>query len=112
MARILNINKEIQDLREEVMSSFKTNLVDKQFSAEMILALVWLHLVVKRIERSQELNERKNLLKDFSRGKKAVKKVVQLLNQTRCSKMRTDDSKDSFQAEPAYGCQERRTAVR
>jgi len=112
MTRTRNINKEIQDLREEVMSSFRTSLVDKQFGAEMILALVWLHLVVKRIDRSPDLNERRNLLKDFSRGKKAVKKGVRLLNQTGYPKMRTGDSKNSFQAQPVYGCQERRTAVR
>ena len=98
MAKLLNIQKEVQELREEVMQCFRITLPDKQFGARMLLALVWLHMIVKRIERSRDLNEKRELIKEFSRSKKVIKKGARLLLK---SKYRVPEPKgidDDFQA--------------
>ena len=72
MAKILNIKKEVQSLRKEVMQSFRTYLPAKEFSTRIILALVWMHMLVRRIEASRDLNERRKLLQDFDRSKRSI----------------------------------------
>ena len=83
MAKILNIKKEVQKLRKEVMQSFRTYLPSKEFSARMILALVWMHMLVRRIEASRGLSERRKLLQDFARSKRLIGHWVRALRQTR-----------------------------
>ena len=73
MAKILNVKKEVQKLRKEVMQSFRTYLPSKEFSTRIGLALVWMHLLVRRIEASCDLNERRKLLQDFARSKTLIK---------------------------------------
>jgi len=82
MAKILNVKKEVQNLRKEVMQSFRTYLPSKEFSARMILALVWMHMLVKRIETSRDLSERRKLLQEFARSKRVIVRKTRDLRQT------------------------------
>ena len=81
MSTSRNINNELIDLRQEVMACFQNILPDKQFQAQMILALIGLHLVVKQIQSSRDLEVRRKLLRNFERYKKAIAKNLDLLKQ-------------------------------
>jgi hypothetical protein len=92
MTALINVQKEVQDLRREVMYVLRENLVSKQFCAQIILASVQLHLIAKMIGESQDLNEKKKLLHDFFRCKKVIKKWTAILNQPNLNKQSPDKS--------------------
>jgi hypothetical protein len=72
MTSAINVQYEVAKLREEVMHSFRTYLPSKEFSTRMILALIWMHMLVKRIETSRDLSERRKLFNDFVRSKNLI----------------------------------------
>ncbi len=59
MTSAIKVQNEVAKLREEVMHSFRTYLPSKEFSTRMALALIWMHMLVKRIETSRDLSERR-----------------------------------------------------
>ena len=103
MTKILNIKKEVQKLEEEVMQSFRTYLPSKEFSTRIGLALVWMHLLVKRIEASCDLNERRKLLQDFARSKRLIEHWTLALRQSgnRRTKAEAPESQDDTEASQA-----------
>ena len=92
MAALINLKKEVETLREEVMQALRKNLISKQFNAQILLALVHLHVMAKKVAESQELNERRKLLQKFSRCKKVIEKWVAVLNEPDPNKISTDEA--------------------
>ncbi len=82
MKKALNVQKETEKLREEVMHLFRLTLPGREFSTRMLLALIRLHMITKQIETSQELEERRDHLKEFLRVKRVIEYWVKALKQT------------------------------
>ena len=80
MTSAINVQNEVAKLREEVMHSFRIYLPSKEFSTRMALALIWMHMLVKRIETSRDLSERRKLLQDFSRSKNLIERWTRALS--------------------------------
>ncbi len=76
MTSAIKVQNEVAKLREEVMHSFRTYLPSKEFSTRMVLALIWMHMLVKRIETSSDLSERQKLLQDFAWSKNLSKPSI------------------------------------
>ena len=93
-----DLEKELRFLREEVMHCFSQTLPAKEFAAAMVLALTWLHVILKRRERTRDLNERRCLNDEFDHGKRAVEKGLRAL-------------KRSSRREPAHSGQKFREVV-
>ena len=98
MTSSIKVQNEVSKLREEVMHSFRTYLPSKEFSTRMVLALIWLHLLVKRIEVSCDLNERRKLLQELTRSKSLIEHWTKTLKQTGYRRVKAGDSKTQWEA--------------
>ena len=94
MEKTRDIHKELKNLREEVMFCFSKTRPAKEFGATMILAIVRLHMIEARIRRTRNLNERRRLIHEFTRGRSAVEKKLRLPRQ--------DDRKGSVHTGQEY----------
>ena len=81
MEKTRDIHKELKNLREEVMFCFTKTRPAKEFGATMILAIVRLHMIEARIRRTRNLNERRRLIHEFTRGRSAVEKKLRIPRQ-------------------------------
>ena len=90
MPKSRNFNNELIDLRQEVMVCFQNVLPDKQFQAQMILALIGLHLIDKRILSSRDLEVRRRLICEFERHKEIITKNLAVLKQGMKPNEKTD----------------------
>ena len=77
-----NLQKELGDLRQELMNSLIGTMPSKEFRATIIMAMVGLHMIEFRIRKTQNLEERRQLIHEFNRGKDTVKKGLQALKQS------------------------------
>ena len=111
MAKILNVKKEVQKLRKEVMQSFRTYLPSKEFSARMILALVWMHMLVRRIEASRGLNERRKLLQDFARSKRLIGHWTLALKESGNRRAKTRDPEAQYETKASQANHNGRGAI-
>ena len=82
MQKALNVQKETEKLREEVMHLFRLTLPGREFSTRIVLALIRLHMIARKIENSKELEERRELLKEFLRVKRIIEYWVKALRET------------------------------
>ena len=81
MEKTRDFQKELITLREEVMSCFRQTMPAKEFGATMMLAIVKLHMIEAGIHRTLDLNERRRLIHEFTKGRSAVEKGLRLLRQ-------------------------------
>jgi len=71
-----NINKELRELRKEVMAWFKTNLPAKEFGAALMMAMVGLHMIEAGIRRTDSPEERRRLIHEFYNRKKTIERAL------------------------------------
>ncbi len=81
MEKTRDFQKELITLREEVMRCFRKNRPAKEFGATMMLAMVRLHMIEAGIHKTLDLNERRELIHEFKKGRRAVEKGLRLLRQ-------------------------------
>jgi len=74
MEKLLNIKKELEDFREEVMLCFRKELPAKEFGATIMMAMVRLHMVEAEIRKTRNLEERRRLISEFNSRKDTIEK--------------------------------------
>ena len=77
MSRI--VKRALERTRQEMMSCFKEFNPSREFNAKLFLGLVWLHLIAARIEKTQNMEERRNLINEFYQDKKTIEKGIRML---------------------------------
>jgi len=78
MEKTRDIHKELKTLRENMMRCFRKVKPAKNFADNMILAIMRLHIIDARILRTQDLNERRLLIHEFTRRRNIIKKRLRL----------------------------------
>jgi hypothetical protein len=76
---IRDLESEVNELRRDLGFGFQRRRPNENFQAIMTLALVQLSFVADRFKNSQCLNERRNLIREYDRGKEAIRKGIQML---------------------------------
>ena len=75
----LNLEKELQALRHELIVCFREMLLSKQFQATLTLAMISLHLLVARAQQTRDLEERRKLSDEFIRASESIRRGIELL---------------------------------
>jgi len=68
------MNKELDNLRKEVMHCFREKLPAREFGATLMLALVGLHMTEADIRKTHNLEERRRLIHEFNSQKDTIQK--------------------------------------
>jgi|GEM_PF-3972849 len=74
-----NFNNEVEKARVNLCKAMQATPPSKQFSATIMLALVNLSLIKERIRRTANLNERRELIREFDKCRNAIRKGIRLL---------------------------------
>ncbi len=74
--------RDLTKLRQDLMACFRETNPSRQFHCALFLGLVRLHLVVKEVERTRDLKERRTLIHEFTQGQKTIQKAIGLLQQS------------------------------
>jgi hypothetical protein len=72
---------EIKELREELQVALQKGKPCVEYSANMTLAMLKLHVLVEQVNNSQDKNERRRLIREYQEKKKTVEKGIQFLFQ-------------------------------
>jgi hypothetical protein len=76
-----DFQRELRKTRQELKVALCETMPSKDFAAIIIVATVGLHVIEARIRKTQNLDERRQVINEFNRGKRAVEKGIQLLRQ-------------------------------
>ena len=69
----------VRRLQLELMECFRHTLPRKQFRAELILGLIDLELTSRKMARTDDLAERRELNEHFERGARIMRQAMELL---------------------------------
>ena len=75
------LQKELMEVREDLMLCFRETMPSKEFSTAMILGTVHLHLIVDRAIRTNNPEERRRLINEFHEGRDTIEKGIKILRQ-------------------------------
>ena len=74
-----NPQKDLRKTRQELMVCLGETLPTKEFSATIIMAMVWLHVIEARIRKTQDIIERRRLINEFNNRRNTIERGIQLL---------------------------------
>ena len=77
-----NLNGELRGIREDLTSCLKETFPSKEFRATLIMAMVGLHVIEARMRKTQNLNERRQLINKFNKGKGTIEKGIRALKKS------------------------------
>lgn len=63
-------------VRNEVSACFKETLLGRDHRPTLLLAVLNLHLLAQDIKKARDPTKRRNQIREFDRGKSAVKSIV------------------------------------
>ena len=72
------LRNKLEKVREDLMACFRQNVITRQVSANLSLAVVWLHLITEQFELTSNPMERRQLATEFEKG------IVALQTTLRC----------------------------
>ena len=75
----VNVQKVLRQTRRDLAACFKETRPSNQFGATITLAMVGLYMTAGRIRKTRNLKERRQLLNEFNKRKRAIKKGILLL---------------------------------
>ncbi len=78
-----NIQRELRQTRQEVIDSLMGTMPSKEFTATIMMAMVALHVIEARIHKTQNLEERRQLIDEFNKGRNTIEKGIQLLKKNK-----------------------------
>jgi hypothetical protein len=76
-----NFSKELENTRNRLSAVMQAANPTKEFGANLILAMVGLHLLAKKINRTLDLEERRCLTHEFNQGRSAMEKCIRALQE-------------------------------
>jgi len=71
-----NLKGELIELRDELIAAMAETVPRKDFSAALVMAMVWLHVIEARIRKSRNLEERRHLIDEFNSRKETIGKGI------------------------------------
>ena len=74
-----DFQREVTEAREEVMAAMRATCPSKEFTAALILATVWLHVIEARIRKTNSLEERRCLANEFNTRRDAIRNGIRAL---------------------------------
>ena len=74
-----NFKNEVEETRRCLSTAMQKTPPSKQFSATIMLALVQLSLAKERIRKTTNLQEKRELIYEFDKCRKAIQKGIRLL---------------------------------
>lgn len=78
-----NIQRELRQTRQEVIDSLMGTMPSNEFTATIMMATVGLHVIEARIHKTQNLEERRQLIDEFNKGRNTIEKGIQLLKKNK-----------------------------
>ena len=83
MAKSRDLRAELTALEERLMQCFRRTFPSKQFQAELMLGVISLELTLKQLGRTRDLNERRQLSREFDHGLEVIGHGIRLLWESR-----------------------------
>ena len=77
-----NIQADLIAVRNEVAASIREAMPAKEFAAELVMALIGLHQIEARIRTTRNREERRGLIDEFNKKRKAIEKAIGLLRKS------------------------------
>ena len=77
-----NFSKELENTRTRLSVAMQAAMPTREFSANLILGMVWLHVLAKKIRQSRNLEERRCLTNEFNQGRSAMEKGINALKKS------------------------------
>ena len=88
----MDLQKQLDRIREEVMSCFRECLPTIEFRTTLALATVWLGLVVAKADKTKDIEERRRLTDEFVTRSTTIRRGVRMLReQSRQDRKRSED---------------------
>ena len=84
MEKTWDTQKELKNLRKEVMLCFKETPPSKNFGPMVMMAIVGLQMIEAGIHNTLDIEERRRLINEFRRGRKGIERGIKALRQS-CS---------------------------
>ena len=81
-----NFRKELENTRNRLSAAMQAANPAKEFGADLILAMVGLHLLAKKINRTFDLEERRCLTHEFNQGRKGMENCIRKLQRNASKK--------------------------
>jgi len=78
-----DLKREVRQIREELTACMVETMPSKEFGATILTAMVGLHVIEARIRKTQNLEERRQLIDEFNSGKNIIEKGIRALGRTR-----------------------------
>jgi hypothetical protein len=70
------LNKEVNTLRESLMTCIKENKPMGKLTTNLILSMIWLHFLADREGKTKNANERRRIIHEFKKGKKTLEEGI------------------------------------
>jgi hypothetical protein len=77
-----DLDNEVKELRRDLGFGFQRTSPTGIFCTHMILATVQLSLIAHSYKKSQNLTERRKLIREYDRQKESIRKGIQMLFQS------------------------------
>jgi hypothetical protein len=74
-----NLAKELYRMRQEVAVSIRDGNPTIENRSAMIMATTWLGVIEIRIRKTRNLEERRELIQEFHKGKQVIEKIIRML---------------------------------
>ena len=75
----VNLQKELESIRQELRKCMSKTLPSKEYGATIILAMVGLHITEAEVRKTQNMIERRRLIHEFNDQKNTIQRSIQLL---------------------------------
>ena len=76
-----DLEKEVNELRQDLETGFKIARPTEDFRASMILATVQLRVLAELFKNSPDQKERRRLINEYEKEKESIEKGIQMLSQ-------------------------------
>ena len=79
---LLNLKRDLKETRQELMVALGQTTPAKEFGATLMMAMVGLYVTEARIRKTQNLEERRQLINEFNRQRHAIKHGIRALRKS------------------------------
>jgi hypothetical protein len=79
---LLNLKADLERVSRDLTDAMGNTKPSKNFSADIVLAMVGLHVIESRIRKTHKLEERRNLINEFKRKKRIIEKGIASLRRS------------------------------
>ena len=76
MEKTWDTQKELKNLRKEVMLCFMKTKPSKKFGPMVMMAIVGLHMIEAGIHKTLDIEKRRRLTNEFRRGRKTIERKI------------------------------------